>query len=128
MLVSFVPTIGLIGGMAIMSGGDEEAMIAAVGLPLLLGLLLMMALLMPVIMAIWFAPALVMLNDKQPIEAMRLSFFACLRNILPFLIYSLIGLLLAVAATIPLALGWLVLGPWFYTSTFCAYRDIFYAE
>lgn len=127
-LLSFVPTIGLIGGMAMMGSGDEEALLAAVGLPLLLGLLLMMALLTPMIMAIWFAPALVMLNDKQPIEAMRLSFFACLRNILPFLIFSLIGLLLAVVATIPLALGWLVLGPWFYTSNFCAYRDIFYAE
>jgi len=127
-MVSLVPTIGLMGSAAVMGGGDEAAILAAIGLPMLLGFLIMMALMLPVLMGIWFAPALVMLNDKQPIEAMKLSFQACLRNIIPFLVYSLVGLGLAVLATIPLALGWLVLGPWFYTSTYCAYRDIFYAE
>ena len=40
---------------------------------------------------------------------MKASFFACLVNILPMLVYSLLGIVLAIVATIPLGLGWLVL-------------------
>jgi hypothetical protein len=127
-LIAFVPTIGLVGGMAAMGVGNEADLIAAIGLPLLLGMLILLAITLPLVMAIWFAPALVILNNVPPIEALRLSFRGCLRNIVPFLVYSLIALGLAILATLPLMLGWLVLGPWFYTSNFCAYRDIYYAD
>ncbi len=128
-LLALIPTIGLItAGIASVGTGDREALLFAVGVPFLLGLLLLLALLLPAFMAIWFAPALVMLNGTEPIEAMRLSFIACLRNIVPFLVYSILGLLLIILASLPLMLGWLVLGPWMVTSTYCAYRDMFYAE
>jgi len=39
----------------------------------------------------WFAPALVALRGVSAVEAMKLSFLACLRNWLPFLVYGLIG-------------------------------------
>ena len=41
------------------------------------------------------------------------------------LVYSLVGLVLAIAASIPLGLGWLVLGPMFGGSVYASYRDIF---
>jgi hypothetical protein len=126
MLIAFVPTIGLVGGMAFMGNGDPDALAAVFGLPILIGLLIYLMLLMPLLMAIWFAPVLVMLNDVPAVDALRMSFFGCLKNILPFLIYGLVGLGLAILATLPLLLGWLVLMPWLVTSNYCAYREIFY--
>src|SRR5690606_33768843 len=83
-LLALIPTIGLVtAGIASVGTGDREALLFAVMVPLLLGVLLLLALLLPAFMAIWFAPALVILNGKEPIEAMRLSFTACLRNIVP---------------------------------------------
>ena len=126
LIVAFVPTVGLIGGMAMFGVGEPDALMEAMGLPLLIGVLVYMVLLMPLLMAIWFAPALVMFNEMQAFDAMKASFRGCLRNIMPFLIYGLVGMVLAVAATLPLLLGWLVLAPVMITSTYCAYRDIFY--
>jgi len=128
LLIAFVPTIGLIGGLALFGAGDPEVLINSIGMPILIGILLWVALLLPLVMAIWFAPALVILHDLPAIEAMRASFFGCLRNWLPFLVYSLVGLGLAVLATLPLLLGWLVLMPWMATSNYCAFREIYYRD
>jgi uncharacterized membrane protein len=76
-------------------------------------------------MAVWFAPALVVLRGIEPLDAMRLSFNGCLRNFVPFLVYGLVGLLLAIVATIPLMLGWLVLGPVTIASLYTSYCDIY---
>jgi hypothetical protein len=128
MVVAVVPTLGL-AGMALFAGADASEF-AAGGAMLLVALavLLYLALIVPVVMAIWFAPALIVIDGKPAIEAMKLSFAACLRNIVPFLIYGLLGLLLAVVATIPLLLGWLVLGPLVYISSYTGYFDIFHDD
>jgi len=83
-------------------------------------------LMLPVFMAIWFAAPLVVFHNQGPGEAMKNSFTACLRNVLPFLVYSVIALLLAFIASIPLGLGWLVLGPVMAASLYTGYRDIFF--
>jgi hypothetical protein len=59
---------------------------------MLIGMLLFIGLMLPAIMAIWFAPALVILLKVEAIEALKLSFKACLRNFLPYLIYGLVAL------------------------------------
>jgi len=56
---------------------------------------------------------------------MKMSFSGCLRNVMPFLVYGLIGMVLAVVATIPIALGWLVAGPLSIASIYTSYCDIF---
>ena len=73
----------------------------------------------------WFAPALVVFHQLGPVEAMKDSFLGCLRNVLPFLVYGIMFTLLAILATIPLGLGWLVLGPVTVASIYTAYRDIY---
>jgi hypothetical protein len=88
--------------------------------------LVTLALTMPVYMAIWFSYALVVINDFGVVQALRTSFFACLKNVVPFLIYGAMTFLLSIAATIPLALGWLILGPVLFASLYTGYRDIFY--
>src|SRR5204862_143689 len=82
-------------------------------------------LLLPLIMAIWFAPPLVMLGALSPGAAMKASFYGCLRNVIPFLVYGAIGIVLAIIATIPLGLGWFVLGPVAIASIYASYCDIF---
>ena len=96
------------------------------GMAFALGVLVMLALLVPVYMALWFAPPLVVLQGMRPTDALKQSFRACLKNILPFLVYGAILLVLSIAATLPLMLGWLALGPVIVASVYAAYRDIFF--
>jgi len=76
-------------------------------------------------MAAWFAPALVVFQGEGVIDSMKGSFAGCLKNIVPFLVYGVAFFLLAIVATIPLALGWLVLGPMISASVYTSYRDIY---
>ncbi|HXV06850.1 MAG TPA: BPSS1780 family membrane protein [Burkholderiales bacterium] len=110
--------------VGLMAGGGEPVL----GPGLILAILIGVALAIPLAMAYWFAPALVALNGLSAIEAMKMSFWGCLKNILPFLVYGLVALVAAIVATIPLALGWLVLGPVLAASMYASYRDIFYQE
>ena len=104
--------------------GAEDAAAVADG-RMLLGLLIMMALILPLIMAYWFAPTLVVFHDIKATDAMKLSFAACLRNIIPFTLYSLISIVLILLAMIPLGLGLLVMIPTMTASLYTSYRDIF---
>ena len=49
-----------------------------------------------------------------------------MKNVVPFLIYGLIMFLLAIVATLPALLGWLILGPVLFATFYTGYRDIFY--
>ena len=91
----------------------------------LLSFLFAMLLLLPLMMAVWFAPALIVLNDVSIGEAMKLSFIGCLKNIVPFLIYGIIMLFLYFLAMLPLLLGFLVLIPVIFASIYVGYKDIF---
>jgi uncharacterized membrane protein len=99
--------------------------LGSVALILLVALLLFLLLYLPVVMAVWFAPALVVLRGVGPWDAMKLSFIGSVKNILPFLIYGLVWIGLAIVASIPLLLGWLVLIPVSVTSIYASYCDIF---
>jgi uncharacterized membrane protein len=121
MLVTGVSVFALFAG-----GGTESAGAMAAALTTLaLVVLIVLALMMPVLMAVWFAPALVVFHELGAVEAMKESFLGCLRNVLPFLVYSIVLTLAAILATIPLALGWLVLGPVIAASVYTSYRDIY---
>lgn len=91
----------------------------------LLGGLVALALLVPVFMAIWFAPALILFDNMNAVDAMKQSFSACLRNIVPFLLYGVIALVLNIVAAIPFGLGFLVLIPVLVCSLYVSYKDIF---
>ena len=107
------------------SGGDISLLVAL--LIALMGLLVL-ALMLPVMAATWFAPALIVLHDMQPMDAMKQSFRACFKNWLPMTIYSLLLLLLICAGLVTCCLGFLVVGPLFSISVYTSYRDIFFEE
>ena len=92
---------------------------------LLLIALIVAALYVPLLMAYWFAPALVILRKAGAIDAIKLSFTGCLMNIMPFILYGLIGLVLSIVAIIPMGLGLLVLIPVVTASIYVAYQDIY---
>lgn len=93
---------------------------------IVLASLIMLALMLPLFMAVWFAPALVVFHERGAVEAMKESFQGCMRNVVPFLVYGLVGLGLAIVATVPAGLGWLVLGPVTVASIYAGYRDIYF--
>ena len=102
-----------------------SAVLGSVLMVVLVGLLLFLLLFLPLVMALWFAPALIVLRGLDPWAAMKMSFSGCLGNVMPFLPYSLVGVVLAVVATIPIGLGWLVVGPLTIASIYTSYCDIF---
>jgi uncharacterized membrane protein len=117
----------LVGGGAAftvaMMGNGIGAGVAVSGF--LFAMLIMLALMMPLAMAVWFAPALVVFRDVAPIPAMKASFGACLKNMLPFLVFGIIVMVLAFVASLPLMLGWLVLLPVLVGSHYSSYLDLF---
>jgi hypothetical protein len=112
--------VGTAGLYAAMTGSA-----AAVDASTLLGFLIALALIVPINMALWFAPALVMLQDHSAPRAISESFRGCIRNIVPFLLYGVVLFVLAMIASIPFGLGWLVLVPVVFGSIYAAYRDIY---
>jgi uncharacterized membrane protein len=56
---------------------------------------------------------------------MKESFFACFRNFVPMLVYGLVMTALAIAAVIPLGLGFLVWVPVLIATTYTSYRSVF---
>lgn len=123
--------IALIAIAALFTGGAAFALyrgtadIGVTASSILLAVLIIAALSIPVAMAIWFAPALVTLHDLSPTDAIKRSLAGCAKNILPFLVYGILAIMLAALASLPLALGWLILLPVLAGSIYAAYRDIF---
>ncbi len=121
-VVGFGTVAGLLSGDPTQTG---IAMLSALGLGSLIVLLLAVLLGFPLIMAYWFAPALVLFRGDEPFAAMKASFAAGMRNMPPFLVYGVVGLALAIAASIPFGLGWFVLVPVYAASLYATYKDIF---
>ncbi len=87
--------------------------------------LISLALLVPMTMALWFAPPLVALGGLPAGAALRASFSGCLKNWLPFLIYGVVTFVLFFLAVLPFGLGLLVLIPVLVASVHAGYKDIF---
>jgi hypothetical protein len=126
--------IGVVGGLfgfgaalGIFAGGAGQSagtIFAALGAGLF-GVLLMLIVALLVGMAIWFAPALVVFGDVAPVAAMKASFDACLKNMLPMLVYGVLYVIAAIIASIPFGLGWIVLLPVLILTAYTSYRDVF---
>ena len=111
------------GTLAMLMKGQElsSEQASAMMLPILFAMLFIM----PVLMAYWYAPVLIGLHDLKVLDAMKMSFIACLKNMVPFLIYGLIFTLILVVAIIPVGLGLIVAVPVMMTSLYTSYVDVF---
>jgi hypothetical protein len=104
----------------------------------------------PMLMAMWFAPALIVLHDLGAVKALMLSFQGSMRNIMPLIIFGIFISVLSLVATITLSrlgwwfffknkeyeyasivvtfmptLVWVILTPFIVASQYVAYREIF---
>ncbi|MGD2139573.1 MAG: BPSS1780 family membrane protein [Burkholderiales bacterium] len=93
---------------------------------ILIATLVLLGLSVPLYMAVWFSYALVTINDMPVLKSMKTSFAGCMKNMGAFLVYGLIMFFLALAASLPIFLGWLILGPILFATFYTGYRDIFY--
>ena len=147
-------TIGVLGISTLVDGGDlflymlassRAERIAVEDADFVLPALVVMALLVPIMMAYWFAPVLAAWHRLPVGKALFFSFMACVMNWRPFLSYGLglmliagiipgvlLGLLLVLfpgaqafatgLITLPMVL---VIAPVVFASFYASYRDIF---
>ena len=131
--VLIVGIVMLIGGTAMMEmllqgKRVDESELMEVADDMLSATLVALALSIPLLMAAWFSPLLVAFHNIPPVLAMKKSFFACLKNMLPLQLYGVILIILTVIAIIPYGLGLIVLIPIIFTSIYVSYKDIFLSE
>ncbi len=135
-LVGMIVILGLIfvtagGNMlpgALSGKHTDMAALAAAVRSLALAVLVAFAVYMPLLMAVWFAPVLIAFHRMPAVPAMKLSFAACWRNLLPFTVYGFVILVLWFLASIPLLLGLLIVLPVVLCSIYASYKDIFVLE
>ena len=94
---------------------------AGAGLAIMLGIFLYSLLLM----ALQFAPMLVIFSGMRPVAALQASLRAFVRNFLPLTVYGLALMPFMILASMPMMLGWLVLLPIILTSMYAIYLDLF---
>ena len=128
----------LILGVMMLTGGATLASIMMSGKPVdnpeilvqaaagaSIALTLGMALFSVLLMSMQFAPMLIIFDKMSPIDALKTSLQACLRNILPLSLYGAMMLLFMMIASMPMMLGWLVLLPVMISSMYAIYRNLF---
>ena len=123
--IAFIAFLLVSGGVL---GGVVTGRVAGFGVALggvMLAGLIVMVLSVPVIMATWFAPALVLFHGMKPADAMRASFDAGAKNWLPMVIFGTFLVVALFFAMLPLGLGLLLLLPVFSGAVYASYRDIF---
>ncbi len=80
----------------------------------------------PLIMATWFAPALILFGGARPAIALGVSLKAVARNWAAMMVNGItLGLLLFLAALVPMLLGLLVAMPVLFGSLYASYQAIF---
>jgi uncharacterized membrane protein len=131
-LIGNVLTFGafmLLGGGKIIAAAVERASDPNAPPPDLPGdPLLAVLLLLPLFMAVVFAPALVVFRSVAPLEAMKLSFMACGKNLLPTVIFAVVSAFLALFAMLPYGLGMLVWIPVYAGAVYRGYQALFGPE
>ncbi len=76
-------------------------------------------------LAFFFTTPLIVFNNLSIMDAIKASFNAGVKNILPLVVYSIIATILVVLGALPLLLGLLVVIPLVIVSNYYAYRDVF---
>lgn len=131
-IVCLVPVfvLAFFGGLggAFFSGAGLPGAMGGLIIALIIGSIVFLALMFCLFAASWFAPALVVLQNIRPFDAMKMSFSACTRNWTAGLVFGLMAFVLMILALLPLGLGLLVFSPVMYIAMYTGYRDIFIQE
>lgn len=123
---SLVVTLVVGHGMVSMGpGSDDMASRQLLAQGLGMGFVVMLLIQVLIAMGMFFAVPLTAFDRIPPLEAIKTSFQAAVGNILPFLLFIIVYIVLAFLASIPFFLGFIVLMPITFCSIYCAYREVF---
>ncbi|HET8732008.1 MAG TPA: BPSS1780 family membrane protein, partial [Moraxellaceae bacterium] len=131
MVVLGVVAFILMGGAAALSAMNPDQFVShllggAGAMGLLILLLVFFALLILLLAAYWFAPGLVFYAGLSAGDAMKESFFTCLRNWLPFLVFGVLSFLVLFGGLLLVFIGvLLVSAPILMATYYTSFRDIF---
>lgn len=106
-------------------GAIDPAAMMDMAMPVMFAALVALALQLVLWAVFFYAIPLMSFDGVGQGAALSASIRGVLRNWLALLVFGLVWLFLAIAATIPLLLGWLVLIPMTFGAWFGSYRDIF---
>lgn len=90
--------------------------------------LITIAMAVVITMAFWLAPALVALQGVNPVEAIRLSVLASLKNLVPFIVFFILSMIACMATVITLGLALIVVIPALIAASYIAHNEIFAAK
>ncbi|MDH2918650.1 MAG: BPSS1780 family membrane protein [Sideroxydans sp.] len=135
--ISLLSQFGIFGVMTLLGGGELVDLMMSqqpISDPSVLiqaasganaAMLVGMALFCLLMMALQYAPMLVYFRAVPPLPALLISFRAFTSNIGAMSVYGLIFFSLAIFASLPMMLGWLVLLPVMFTSMYSSYAELF---
>ena len=124
-----VGLLSMWGLLSVLTQDPDSMVVSALQVQqLLIVLLVGMMLVIPVLMAVTFAPALIYFHDIGILQAARLSFAGCWRNMWPFFWWGILCAILLLFGAVLLLVGLLVVIPALNYSIYVAYRDIFVDE
>lgn len=121
LIIAFALLATVFGAGINMTTGDFQG-----GMSLVMVLIGLVALFfyVPLIMCMWLAPILILFHDVPAFSAMKMSFRACLKNILPFFVFGILLIPATIIAMIPLGLGLLILTPVMMIAGYSAYKQM----
>lgn len=102
------------------AGGDATFVVLIIGAGILSTLLFL-----PLVVMVWFAPALIKLDNVPLGQALAWGFRNFTQNWLTFIIYGITIALLFVLSAITFGLALLIVGPVMTASIYFGYRDVF---
>lgn len=114
-------------GLGTVLGNAEAPSGASIGFMLFL-VLLALVLFFGLYFTVQYAVLLVVLGDQPLASALGNAVSAFMKNMLPFLLYSILAGIITLIAMIPLGLGLLVSTPVLFAAMYASYKDIFAAE
>ncbi|MFO1205976.1 MAG: BPSS1780 family membrane protein [Burkholderiales bacterium] len=116
----------MLGGDRIITAALERAADAQVSPPdVPAAPLLSVFLLVPLFMAVVFAPPLVMFQNLPALQAIKASFLGCMANLAPVLLFAVLSATCAMIAMLPYGLGMLVWIPIYAGAVYRGYKALF---
>lgn len=125
-IICMIPMFITMGGImfALLSSNQAGISDSSV-LAMIISYLISMLLFIPLMMAIWFAPALIVFHDMDAILALKKSFQGSKENLVPLFIYGLVCLMVfPIVILVTLGLGIFLLFPILFLTYFTSYRDV----
>lgn len=125
-IVCMIPMFVAMGSMMFALFNSDYGTVGSLSISaVIFGYLISMLLFIPLTMAIWFAPALIVLHDVDAVTAMKKSFEGSKQNLMPMFVFGLVCLLLVpVVVFFTLGLGIFVILPILLLIYFTSYRDV----